>query len=141
MHQQTDLSQMIIAIERAALDRWGRGDPQGYIESFAPEITYFDPFQERRVDGIVAMTDILLRITGKIKIDRYEMLNPLVQQYGDVAMLTFNLISYGTAVDGGEKVLARWNSTEVYTPTEGSWKIIHSHWSLTKPDLMNPEAL
>ena len=30
----------IIAIERASLDRWGKGDPQGYLESYAPEVTY-----------------------------------------------------------------------------------------------------
>src|SRR5207237_2413765 len=36
----------IIALERAALDRWGRGDPQGYIDTFAADITYFDPFTE-----------------------------------------------------------------------------------------------
>src|SRR6266851_202669 len=110
MRPQHDVQEMIIAIERATLDRWGRGDPQGYLELFAPEVTYFDPFQERRVDGIAAMTDLLLAITGQIKIDRYEMLNPLVQQYGDVAMLTFNLISYGKMADGAEKVLGRWNS-------------------------------
>ena len=32
----------IIATERAALDRWGRGDPQGFLEIMAPEVTYFD---------------------------------------------------------------------------------------------------
>jgi len=70
-------SETIIGLERGALDRWGKGDPQGYIELFAPDVTYFDPFQERRVDGISAMTDLLLPITGKIKIDRYDMLNPV----------------------------------------------------------------
>jgi hypothetical protein len=29
----------IIAAERAALDRWGKGDPQGYLDTYAPEIT------------------------------------------------------------------------------------------------------
>ncbi|PYS04091.1 MAG: DUF4440 domain-containing protein [Acidobacteria bacterium] len=133
-------SETIIGLERGALDRWGKGDPQGYIELFAPDVTYFDPFQERRVDGISAMTDLLLPITGKIKIDRYDMLNPVAQHYGDIALLTFNLISYGKTPDGAENVLARWNSTEVYKHTEAGWKIIHSHWSLTKPELRNAEV-
>ena len=34
----------ILALERAALDRWGKGDPDGYIEIYSSEITYFDPF-------------------------------------------------------------------------------------------------
>ena len=32
----------IIALERAGLDRYGNGDPKGYLETYAPEITYFD---------------------------------------------------------------------------------------------------
>jgi ketosteroid isomerase-like protein len=140
MRPQHDVQETIIAIERTALDRWGRGDPQGYLELFAPDVTYFDPFQERRLDGIAEMTNLLLPITGQIKIDRYDMLNPLVQQYGEIAMLTFNLISYGKSPEDGEKVLARWNSTEAYKGIDGTWKIVHSHWSLTKPDLINPEA-
>src|SRR5438045_1939299 len=81
----------IIALERAALDRWGRGDPQGYIETFAPEITYFDPFTEKRIEGIEAMKTMLKPFVGKIKIDSYEMVNPKVQQSRDVAVPSFNL--------------------------------------------------
>src|SRR4051812_18025147 len=47
----------IIAMERAALERWGKGDPQGYVEIMAPEITYFDPVHEKRVDGLTAMKE------------------------------------------------------------------------------------
>src|SRR6266550_1186806 len=45
-------SEKIIAMERGALDRWGKGDPQAYLEIMAPEATYFDPSQERRTDGL-----------------------------------------------------------------------------------------
>ena len=61
------LSEQIITMERAALDRWGNGDPQGYLELYAPEATYFDPTQERRVDGLAAMTAYLTPITGQIQ--------------------------------------------------------------------------
>ena len=124
----------IIALERAALDRWGRGDPQGYVETFAPDITYFDPFTERRVDGIDAMKAMLKPFVGKIKIDRYEMANPRVQWSGDVAVLSFNLASHTLNPDGSPRVV-RWNSTEVYRRTGGRWKIIHNHWSFTRPEL------
>ena len=42
----------VIALERAALDRWGQGDPTAYLDRFEPDITYFDPMQERRVCSI-----------------------------------------------------------------------------------------
>jgi ketosteroid isomerase-like protein len=132
------LSQEIIALERAALDRWINSDPQGYLDLFAPAVTSFDPFQEKRVDGLEAMKTLLASVKnlkGRIKDPRYEMIAPKVQHHGDVALLSFNLINYGKLPDQPETVLARWNSTEVYARINGKWKIIHSHWSFIKPEL------
>lgn len=125
----------VIARERAILDRWGNGDPQGFLEAYAPEITYFDPVREKRVDGHDAMKALLMPLAGKLKIDRYELLNPKVQLHGEVAVLTYNLVNYAKQPDGSEKATARWNSTSVYRHVDGAWRMIHSHWSLTKPEL------
>ena len=125
----------IIAMERAALDRWGKGDPQGYLEIMAPEATYFDPTREKRVDGLETLKQYIIPFTGKIHIDRYEMINPQVQRDGDVAVLTFNLVDTGKPPDRQDTVTLKWNSTEVYRRIGGSWKIIHSHWSYTTPEL------
>lgn len=125
----------IVTMERAALDRWGAGDPLGYLEIMAPDVTYFDPSQERRVDGLRAMADLLVPLTGKIKVDRFDMLTPVVQRHGDAAILTFNLVSYRRRPDGSECAIAHWNSTETYARANGRWQIIHSHWSFVKPVL------
>jgi len=77
-------------------------------------------------------------IRGKISIERAELLNPTVVSRGDIAILTFNLISHGGQFAGGPKIDARWNCTEVYRLVDGAWKISHSHWSYTKPDLKGP---
>jgi len=135
--QPKSVADSVIAAEKSALDRWGRGDPQGYIETYSPDITYFDPFTEKRVDGIAGMKAMLAAITGKVHIDRYEMLNPRVQQSGDIAVLTFNLASHVRNPDGSPMIV-RWNSTEVYRRMSGKWRIIHNHWSFTKPDLKQP---
>jgi ketosteroid isomerase-like protein len=128
----------IVAMERAALDRWGAGDPQGYLEIMAPGVTYFDPVQPRRVDGLRAMTDVLVPFTGQIRVDRYEMVDPVVQQHGDAAILTFNLLSYRRKPDGTDHVIAHWNSTEGYARLDGRWWIVHSHWSYVQPELRVP---
>lgn len=128
----------IVAMERAALDRWGAGDPRGYLEIMAPDVTYFDPSQEQRVDGLRAMTDLLVSWTGKIKVDRYDMVSPIVQRHGDAAILTFNLVSYRRRADGTEHVIAHWNSTEAYARIDGRWRIVHSHWSFVRPELKQP---
>lgn len=125
----------IIAMERGALDRWGKGDPQGYLEIMASDLTYFDPTRDKRLDGLGAMKEFLQPFTGKIRIDRYDMINPKVQRAGDLAVLTFNLVDVGKPPDREESVTLRWNSTEVYQRIDGNWKIVHSHWSYTKPEL------
>lgn len=127
----------IVALERAALDRWGKGDPQGYLDTYAPEITYFDPVGERRVDGLPAMQALYHPLTGKIRIDHYDMIEPKVQHAGDVAVLSYNLVSHAKLANG-DSVVVRWNSTAVYQRVAGNWRIIHSHWSFTKPELAKP---
>ena len=138
------LLEQLVALERAALDRWIRLDPQGYLDLQAPEVTYFDPFSPRRIDGLDAiqarvapMKDMKPTFTDP----RYDMIDPKVQRHGDVAVLTFNLVNHGKPPGGAERVLARWNSTEVYRLIGGKWKIIHSHWSFTEPELKQPGPL
>jgi len=121
-----DLTDTIIAMECAALDRWGKGDPSGFLEICAPDVVYFDPNLERRIDGLDALGKYYETIRGKVFIERYELLNPLVQCVGDAVVLTFNYISCGGAEDE-----YRWNCTEVYRRSEEGWEIIQTHWSYT----------
>jgi len=122
-----DPSETIIALERSALDRWGRGDPSGFLEICAPDVVYFDPSLERRIDGREALARHYEGIRGKVSIRRYELLNPLVQVVGDAAVLTFNYVSYGGTEDAH-----RWNCTEVFRRSGARWEIIQTHWSYTK---------
>jgi ketosteroid isomerase-like protein len=126
------LLEELVALEPSALDRWIQLDPQGYFDIQAAEVTYFDPFTERRINDrqalqmrLAPMKSLKLPFTDP----RYEMIEPKVQRRGDVALLTFNLVNYGKLPGQPESVLTRWNATEVYCRTDGKWKIIHSHWS------------
>lgn len=125
MQSRETIASTIIAMETAALERWGRGDPGGFLEISAPDVVYFDPYREQRVDGIEALTRLYQTFWGQIHIDRFQLLNPLVQVCGDVAVLTFNYISWsGQDTD-------RWNCTEVYRRDDDQWRIIQTHWSYT----------
>jgi hypothetical protein len=119
------VAEEIIGLERAALDRWGKGDPSGFLEICAPDVVYFDPFLQRRLDGLAELTAHYQGIRGKIQIERYELLNPLVQGGENVAVLTFNYVSWGNE---GE---SRWNCTEAYRRDAAGWRIIQTHWSCT----------
>src|SRR5215467_2145825 len=59
----------IIALEKGALARWGKGDPAGYFEIMGDAETYFDPITEKRVDGLQALRRHFAPFTGKIQID------------------------------------------------------------------------
>jgi hypothetical protein len=117
----------IIALEKAALTRWGNGDPAGFLEITAPDVVYFDPYIASRIDSLEALTDYYRRtLWGKVHFDRFELLNPTVQISRDMAVLTFNYVSYN-----GEEP-DYWNCTEVYRRTDGNWRIVQSHWSYTE---------
>jgi len=124
------IKQKIVAMERSALERWSNGDPDGFLELSADDVVYFDPFQDRRLNGHAELKQLYDGFRGTVHIDRNEMLDPQVQCTESVAVLTFNLVSYQK-----EKV-SRWNCTEVYRlEPDGQWKIIQTHWSFTKPNL------
>ena len=117
----------IIALETAALDAWLDGNPTPYLELYSKDFTYFDPVQERRLDGWDRIKELYETMRGKVKMERFEIINPVVQQAGTMAVLTYNL-----QTSSGD-TLWKENCTEVYRLEENNeWKIIHSHWSLTK---------
>jgi hypothetical protein len=107
----------ILLLEREALDRWGRGDPGGFLDVYATGVTYFDPATPIRIDGRQAMADYYRPWVGKIEIARYEMLNPHVVVDGNMAVLTYNLGNYIRNAEGLEVMGSRWNSTTVYQRT------------------------
>jgi ketosteroid isomerase-like protein len=130
--EEAAIQETILALEKTALDRWGKGDPGGCLELYAPDITYFDPAVPQRVDGYEAMRQYYAPITGKISIDRFEYLNTDVRVNGDIAILTYNLVSHGRGAEDAPAVGTRWNVTAVYQHLSGDWKIVHSHFSYTQ---------
>ena len=118
----------VIAVEHAALDRWCRGDPSGFLEACATEVSYFDPFLGHRIDGKDRLQAYYEGLRGAVSAPQHEMIEPRVQYVGEVAVLTFRFDS--TSSEGEQ---ARWNCTEVYRRIGGDWSIIHTHWSFTRP--------
>jgi ketosteroid isomerase-like protein len=132
---ESDVLAELLAMECAALDRWGNGDPSGFLEISAPDVVYFDPFREQRVDGIQELTELYESFRGQVQLQSYEIINPKVQllprdgvlREGNGAVLTFNYSSLGKS---GKTT--RWNCTEVYRKKAEGWEIIQTHWSFTK---------
>ena len=121
-------------MEHAALVRWCSGDPSGFLEICAPDVVYFDPFLERRLDGIAALTAHYEALRGKVSASHFEILNPHVQRSGGMAVLTFNFVSFGGNENG-----MRWNCTEVFRRDPPGFRLIQTHWSFTDSRPAGPE--
>lgn len=125
---EQEVAATLIAMERAALDRWGNGDTSGFVEISVPDVTYFDPYVERRLDGLEELSTHYEPLASVIVNDGYEMIEPRVQKFGDIAVLTYNYIAYEK--DGSR---LKQNCTEVYRNDGDQWQIVHTHLSPTKP--------
>jgi hypothetical protein len=133
---ELDVSSTIVAIERAALDRSDRGDPEGFLEISDPEVSYFDPTLERPIHGLGALR-AYYRSWPASEPASGVMSNVKVQGSADVAVLTFNYAS--KTLEPPQRV-TRWNATEAYRRTSNGWRIIHTHWSYLKPQVTQPEV-
>lgn len=121
-----NIGDTIIGLEKAALERWNAGDPDGYIELYDTDISYFDPAQKSRIDGLDNMIAYYGMARGKSTVTSYEMISPFVHIMGDdSAVLSYNLHQ----VTPEREYL--WHCTQVYgRRSDGKWKIAHNHWSL-----------
>ncbi len=119
----------IVMLERNALDRWGKGDPGGFLDVYGADVTYFDPLIATRIDGHQAMVDYYRLWVGKIHVARYEMLNSHVVVDGNMALPHIQLGELHHRWPRGRIGRDSMESTTVYQRCGDAWKTIHSHWS------------
>ncbi len=120
----------LTAIESSAMERWRKGDPFGFVEASAPEVTYFDSGTPERRDGRAALEREYRKLAGTVRFEAMEFLEPRVQLHGDAAVLFYRFLSTRLRGDGSVERRTPWNCTEIYAKHDGAWKIVHTHWSL-----------
>ena len=119
----------LMQLESAAMQRWRNGDPWGFVELYAPDVTYFDTGTPQRLDGREALIAEFKLRQGKIYYDVMEFIDPWLAVAGDLAVLFYRFFSTILNPDGSINQRTPWNSTEVYQRMQGGWRIIHNHWS------------
>lgn len=124
-----EVEQTILAKETAALDFWSGGDPVGSGKGFAGDATYMDDIAASvRLDSLPEIQRYFASLAGQITPHDYELVDPKVQVYGDIAILTLRYHpSIGDTIEGPP-----WKATSVYRFQDGDWKVVHAHWSLVK---------
>lgn len=124
--QKQDVSATVMAMERAALDRWSKGDPLGFVENSAPDVIVFDPYLDRKINNRDELAQRYETLSGKIANQGYEVVDPQVQEIGSVAILTYIWVIH--ELDGDKPM----NVTAVYRNDAGRWQIAHAHVSPAK---------
>jgi ketosteroid isomerase-like protein len=121
----------IIAIVKAqwAAEMADPGDVNEQFKNIANDYTEFNSDYSTRLEGKA----VAVRLTEASSKDpsrtlAAEMLNPKVQVYGDVAILTYNYAGLFKNKDGEVKPV-RAKSTRVYAKIDGKWKLVHANFA------------
>ena len=127
--EEHQLAGYIIGLEKAALDKWFKGDTSGYGSLWSRHsFSYFDAVVTERVDNHATITLILKTIEGKLFADSYDFRDARVQFGQDIAVLTYQLFAKTNLID------MEYNCVEVFQKeTNGEWHVIHSTWSFIRP--------
>lgn len=123
------MKETILSLEKSAMERWRQGDPWGWAEISAEDVSYVDPGLVKPITGLEAYREYLKQLEGKVRYEGSEFIDPRVARVGEAALLTYNYRSTAKLPEVGTSQTL-WNTTEVYFRLGGEWKIAHTHWSL-----------
>jgi len=123
-----DIKTHIIELEKLALNEFAKGNISGFALNFADDATYFDDIEAQHgLEGHEELKFYFDSLEGKVLEHKYELVNPKVQVYGNIAILTTR---YNATKDG--ELLPSWKATSVYRLIGENWKVVHANWSLLK---------
>ncbi len=126
---RAQVANQIIAREKAASEAWQQKDKAFWADFLTDDATYFgamSPYLE--TDAKVNFVPKLDQYFEQYKMLDFQMYNPRVQVYGDVAVLTYN---HAQTVDmGGNMMNYTSKVTSVYVKQGNTWRVVHGHESM-----------
>jgi len=128
-NQQTADEIMNIVKAQWASEMADPGNVNEHYKNIADDYTEFNPDFATRIEGKA----LSMRLSESFNKDpgrtlAAEMLNPKVQVYGDVAILSYNYAGVSKNKDG-EVEPNRAKSTRVYAKQGGKWKMVHANFT------------
>ena len=128
--------EILALLDRHLRSIWG-GDLGTYTATTAPDVTFYEWYiSTQRIDGL----DFHLRETaanfraaearrqaGQRYEIEHEVLQPKVQLYGDIALVTYTLLMRYTTDDGVRHT--EHNETRVFHRRPEGWQLVHCHKS------------
>ncbi|MBV9960058.1 MAG: nuclear transport factor 2 family protein [Acidobacteria bacterium] len=116
----------IIAREKASFAAWQRKDKAFYADYWAEDFTEFLP-SNPYLDHKANLMPKFEQLVEHWKLVDFQMYNPQVQVYGDVAVLTYNESISGTY--DGQPSSYTGKVTMVYVKQGNTWRGAHYHES------------
>jgi len=111
-----------------ANDRWAEGDPMGFVDVAADDITWMDDLGAATpVVGKEAVTAYLESFKGQVPPHQHELSDNLFQNYGDIVIVTYRY--RGTFENVPQDP---WKVTSVYRYADGDWLSVHENWTVVK---------
>jgi len=109
-----------------ANNKWAKGDPMGFAEMAAEDITWLDDLAAQSpVHGIDSLSAYLKNFEGKIPPHEHELSDMKFQLYDDIVIVTYR---YKGTSDG--KPANPWKVTSVFKYSDGDWHSVHENWSV-----------
>jgi ketosteroid isomerase-like protein len=133
------MKETILSLEKGAMERWRNGDPWGWAEISAEDVTYVEPGLTKPIIGLEEYKAYLKQFEGKVCYQGSEFIDSEVVVIGDTAVLSYNYRCSVRTPEGTIVSRTPWNSTEVYFRRNDQWRIVHTHWSYVKHKL--PESV
>lgn len=112
--------------------RWNRAfaenDVERYFEFIDQSITVLTPGNPYRVEGIIDdRNEFEFGLsTGRSKVGFFQMMQPLIRVFGDMAIVTYFSRGYYGSDNGN---ILYFKETDVLALQDGNWKIVHIHLS------------
>ena len=129
-----ELVDELVAIEQTKLDPWyGESSTEVYVSHVAEDSTYFDPWAPGKLQG-AEVIEYLSAFEGQIPNLAYEIVNPSADVRGEIVIFTF--LIENSDPESGEPA-GSWMVTNVLSPTDEGWEVIHTHYALPEAP---PEA-
>lgn len=123
------VTEQILEFERRALEEWASGNPAGYFEGSALDMSYFDDIGAgSRIDGIEALRAYAATLQSSIPAHTFDLSNVRVQLYGSVAIMTFLYLPFD--LEGTPST--PWKATTVFRRFGEQWRRVHANWSEVK---------
>lgn len=123
------LAEQVIARERASVEAWRRKDKAFYVDLLADDATYFSAYSPYLdTDAKRNFLPKFEQYAERLKYQDFQMHNPRVQIYGDVAVLTYQ--ASVAATFNGQPLNYTAKMTSVYVRQGNAWRVAHGHESL-----------